>query len=262
MNYFKNYPIYVYSNEALYRFLYVLLSGLFCLGITIYHSELIFLFEVYPVVKLSYKKFLATHVTDLFNSIWVLSFYISYITIYPLVIFQVSSFFKSCWYNYQIKLFNKINLFFWISFLLFFLLSHYLVFPHFLSFLLQWEKNDTFLLLISVESRIYTYVLWLLSFNFFLSFNFSLILTTIFFSLWFLNSRFLYSLLKRRRKVIIFLIVLLAFLIIPVSYELAIQLIVIIGSFILYELFFFSCIKLQLSRYKDAYHKTVIEKPT
>ena len=247
----KKYPFYIYCFEFFVRLFYILLSFFFCLLVIFYHNTVILLFETYPAIKFSYNKFLVTQIIDLFETLWLTCFYFSYLVIFPLVSFHSYCFFSNGWYFYQKKLFFGMNFLFWIIFLSCFLLSHYHIAPYFLVFLFQWEKKDISLFSIMVENRIYTYVNWILVFNWFFSFVFSFLITNIIFSFCFLKSNIFYNSLKAYKKIIVFLLVTIIFFLIPPYYEFLFQIFIILLVFLLYELlFFFSCIKIFQLNYK------------
>lgn len=240
----KSYPFYVYCFEFFVRFLYILFSFFFCLLIIFYHNTIILLFEIYPAIKFSYNKFLVTQVTDLFETLWLLCFYFSYLVIFPLVNFHIYCFFSTSWYLYQKELLFDISLLFWVAFLSFFLLSHYNIIPYFLVFLFQWEKKDISLFSIIIENRIYAYINWVLIFNWFLSFVFSFLVIIVLFSFYFFKLDMLYNILKIYRKITIFLLIVIIFFLVPFDYEFLFQISIVLLIFLLYELlFFFSCIR-------------------
>ena len=261
MQQIKNYPIHFYSTELFIRFIYSILSFSFCFLIIFLNDKLIFLFEVYPVIKFSHRLFLATKVTDLFNSLWLLSFSFSHLAMFPLVSFHFSFFFSTSWYKYQIELFYRIISIFWVSFVSFFIGIHYLLFPSLLKFLFQWETNN-FLFSIDAESRIYSYLIWVLYLNFFSSFFFSLFLLVLILFFLFTKVDKLYKFIKSKKSFIIFFIILSSFIFLPYSNEILFHFVFICIIFILYELIFFLlCIKIfWLNYYKYANYSTITKK--
>lgn len=59
--------VYFYSTELVYRFLYISLSFIFCIIITLLNIQILLLVETYPFLQFSNKKFIVTQTTDLID---------------------------------------------------------------------------------------------------------------------------------------------------------------------------------------------------
>jgi Sec-independent protein secretion pathway component TatC len=57
--------------------------------------ESILLFEIYPFIRSNHKKFIATHITELFNSVMHNSLVITCIITFPIVTYHITNFFLS-----------------------------------------------------------------------------------------------------------------------------------------------------------------------
>ena len=254
-------PYNIYLSDFGFRLMYCFFSYLVCWGLLFTNSDLILLFEVTPLIYISgTKRLILTQITQLFNAIWFYSMFLSSIFIFPLVIYHIKSFNTSGWYNYQLK-FYKISLGLWfLSFIIFYLICHYIIIPNILSFFLFWEITDeNSLLRIEAEISLFYYIIWSLvlkfTFTWFLSSVF--LLSAILFP--FLSINNLYKLFLRYKKLGFFFFISFLFFLLPPDFIIQILLIVIVYFFV--ELFFLLvCIKfynkiIKLKIYAD--HKTI-----
>lgn len=239
-----NFSIYFYIIEFFYRFFYIFVSFCCCCSILYLNIQILFLIETYPFLQFSEKKFIATHVTDLFDCIWLLLISTSFLSIFPLFIFHLIQFFKTSWYKSQFYLAKWLLIFPTVIYWVFLFLCYLNIFPLVLSFLEQWEiKKLSSILSIEVEFRILSYLTWILSIRYFMSFfNFILFVSLINFILLF-DSKDLYRNIKRYRKQFSFSTILTLFFFIPP--DIYLQFFVIFITFIFYEIiFFFLCYKI------------------
>nr|YP_009114059.1 preprotein translocase subunit SecY [Ahnfeltia plicata]AHB62122.1 preprotein translocase subunit SecY [Ahnfeltia plicata]UAT97984.1 preprotein translocase subunit SecY [Ahnfeltia plicata] len=239
----KTFPVNIYIAELFFRTLYVFISFIFCTIILFYHVDLILLLETYPFLKFSHKKFIATQVTDLFDTACVLCVWFSFTAVFPLVYYQTYLFLCASWYKYQVIFFKELCLCVWFSFLASISIFHINLLPRVLEFFSHWEMRGNHLFLqVEVESRISLYVYWILSFQCFFGY---LIYTLLFL---FVNLFYLvditsfYKLLQTYRKQGIFMTIVLIFFLAPP--EPSLQLFLVLIVILLYELLFlFSCLK-------------------
>ena len=199
--------------------------------------------ETYPFLQLSNKKFISTQTTDLIDAVWILTFSTSFLFVYPFFVYQIISFSKNSWYEYQIYFTTNLFCYSLVLYVISLLFLYYYFLPILLDFLSQWEiKQTTSILNIEIEFRILNYIQWILTFRYVFSFLFYVVTLFVCFFSFLLNSIIKYNLLKFHRKLFIFLNTLFFFLIIPSDFYL--QFLVIFSSFTLYEIvFLFLCYK-------------------
>lgn len=239
--------IFCYSKELIFRFSYVFLSFFLCILVSVLNIESILFFETYPFLKFSYKKFIVTNTTDLFNIIWTLVVSKSLISVYPFIFYQIYLFSKSSWYNYQIYLFKKLILFSFCFYCVSLFICYIIILPHIIDFLIQWELKDKYAILsIEVEFRILNYIYWILSFSYFFSlinYYFSIFIVKLLFLMSIWN---LFNFIKVYRKQISFFSIFFLFLSSPSDYLL--QFFIILLILLFYEVFFFFlCYKIKNS---------------
>nr|AYR06612.1 preprotein translocase subunit SecY [Renouxia sp.] len=237
-------PFFIYTKEFFIRISYIVISYLLCLLIFFQYVNFIFLFEVYPFIKISYKKFISTQVTDLINTVWFLDFYLSSIFIFPLVGYHVSAFFSPSWYRYQLDLFKKFVLIIWFLFLPFFFFFHFKILPEILNFLSYWEiKESHSLLKIEIKARISLYINWILTTNFIFSYMVSTFGILILILNYLIKISKLYNFFKNKKNFLIFFSVFIIFIFLPP--DIFSQFVTLFLIVIFYELIFiFLCIKL------------------
>lgn len=156
---------YIYILDFFFKLVYCLISFIFTFIIYFININNLFLFEILPFLKIFYyKRFIITQIDQLFNVVWILSFFYSSIFIFPLVISKYSLYFKSSWFISQKKLYEFWVCFSFISYIIFFLFCHLNIIPFILNFFLSWELIDkSYLLRIETEISFYYYLLWLIS---------------------------------------------------------------------------------------------------
>jgi len=247
-----------YTLDFFISLVYVLFGYLFCWLVCFNNIETIFLFEVYPLLSiLPKKRFILTQITQLFNIIWYFSIIIAAIISYPLAVFKLKSFLTSGYYAYQIKLYNNFIIKNLVMASFIYILIHFHLIPNLISFFLYWEiSNDYSLLRIEAEISLYFYLLWSTSFKFILTFTFIVLnkMLTIFTYIFNVSHFYIYFL--KLKKVFIFNLVCLFFLLTPP--ELVIQILIICCTYVIIESFFFCvCMKYLI---KNAYIKTNIKK--
>nr|YP_010881025.1 Sec-independent protein translocase component TatC [Grateloupia cornea]WIA66143.1 Sec-independent protein translocase component TatC [Grateloupia cornea] len=237
--------IYFYSAEIIFRLIYIFISFISCGIISIYNINWLLFVLTYPLLKPFTKKFITTHVTDLFDVVWILTNSISFLFVLPLVFYQLLNFFKSSWYTYQINTLKTIHYYACIV-LSAITTSCYTIFlPTTLNFLIYWEKIEQTdsLLMINAEFRILDFVYWALNFQYsfaFLVFSYLVIAS----SLWILiKPTKVYFLIKSYRKQFSFCSLTLLFFLSPP--DVFLQFFLVLFVIVLYEIvFFFVCYKI------------------
>ena len=239
-----NFSIYFYTLELFYRFFYTFISFILCCVILYPNIQTLLLVETYPFLKLSEKKFIATHVTDLFECIWLLIISTSLLTTFPLFFFHLIQFSRTSWYDYQLYLAKQLLIFPIIIYLLFLFLCYLSLFPLILTFLEQWElKKVASILSIKVEFRILSYLNWILITRYLSGFFTFLFFTFLIKSIFLFNSKSFYNSIRIFRNQFSFTTILIFFFFTPPDIHL--QFLIILFTFIFYELIFFlSCYKI------------------
>nr|YP_011017011.1 twin arginine protein translocation system - TatC protein [Gracilaria hainanensis]WQB61689.1 twin arginine protein translocation system - TatC protein [Gracilaria hainanensis] len=245
--------IYFYSLELVFRLIYIFISFFLCIVAASLNVYYLIFFEVYPFVKYELKKFIVTNVMDLFNVLWLLVIFKSFFFVFPYWIFQLYKFSSSGWYVYQFKFFNRS---FYLSFftaLICLIFLHFVLLPFTLFILTKWEMSSTNLFNIFVEFRIISYMKWILTFRYFIG-SFSFLVFLFILHLWFLvKTSQIYFLIKYFRKLFMFGILCVLFLLMPPDNFL--QIFCIGFIFLIFELvFLFVCYKLcNVNFFKDAH---------
>lgn len=253
-------PFNIYVLDFFVCLMYIVFSYFFCLIIFFHYIEILFLFEVYPLLfLLSTKRFILTQVTHLFNAIWFFSLTMSTILVYPLFVHQFKQFLSSGWYKYQIKLYNNLTNKSSFLFVIIYLSIHFFLIPNILNFFLYWEVSDEYSLLrIEAEISLYFYILWLTAFKFTFSVMLIILIKTFTFTFYVTSTNFTYFYLLRFKKIFIFIVISFLFLLTPSEFITQILTIFCVYLFVEF-LFFYICIKYLI---KNAYLKTIIKKAT
>jgi Sec-independent protein secretion pathway component TatC len=238
------YPSTIYFKEAIWRLFYCLLSSIVVFFTTFYYIEFLFLFEVYPFIRLTHKKFIATHVTELFSSVIQTCFFVTYISEFPLLAYHILTFFSTCWFAYQltvlrIYIFSLLLLLLQAS-----LFTNTYLLPKVFDFFTQWEAlQNVTLFQVELDARIYTYLLWVNHVYSFVNFSFSFFLTTLFLFVLFISPYRFHSCLNFYKKQITFTVILILMIILPPDFW--IQLMLIVSSILFIEVtFFLSCFRI------------------
>nr|YP_010937578.1 protein translocase subunit SecY [Grateloupia asiatica]WKW95608.1 protein translocase subunit SecY [Grateloupia asiatica] len=240
----------------LFRLTYVFISFILCGIISIYNINWLLLILTYPFLKLFTKKFITTHVTDLFDVVWILTNSFSFSFILPLTFYHLLNFFKSSWQTYQINILKTTYYHACIVLSVITILCYTIFLPTTLNFLIYWEKIEqtNSLLMIDTEFRILNFVYWALNFHYsfaFLTFLY-LVITFLFWTL--TKPTRIYFLIKLYRKQFSFCSLILLFFLSPP--DVFLQFFLVLFVIIFYEIvFFFVCYKLSNSNHY-AYSKS------
>nr|AVK39573.1 Sec-independent protein translocase [Sheathia arcuata] len=242
------YPLIIYFKEIFWRIFYCILSLILIVIISFYYIEFIFLFELYPLIKLSHKKFIATHITELFDSVLQMCFFMISINGFPLIAYHIFTFFKSSWFNYQITLVWRYLFILLILVYLSFFFTNIFLLPQMYNFFTQWEMfQESKILHISLEARIYLYLQWINCTYNSISFFFSLSLIILFLILLFLPPYKFYLFIKLYKKQILFIQILILFILSPPDFW--VQVFLVFASSLLLEFFFFiSCFRVNQTK--------------
>ena len=73
------YPISIYFYEFKWRFFYIFLSNIICILVLLNYFQILILLEVFPLFKINHRRLITTHITDLFNTIFLICYYLSII---------------------------------------------------------------------------------------------------------------------------------------------------------------------------------------
>lgn len=250
----------IYVLDLFICLIYTLVSYLLCWIVFFNYIEILFLFEVYPLLYvLSTKRFILTQVTQLFNSIWFFSLVMSTIFTYPLLTYQFKYFLSSSWYSYQIRLYSNLTKKNEFLFVIIYLSIHFFLIPNILIFFLYWEVSDEYSLLrIEAEISFYYYLLWLTTFKLTLIIILIILIKIFMLIFYIIDVNLSYFYLLKFKKIFIFSIICFLFLLTPPEFISQIFITFCVSLFV--ELFFFhTCIKYLI---KNAYIKTIIKKTT
>ena len=143
-NWIMSYPSFIYFHEFKWRFFYTFLSSIICILILLKYSQTLILLEVFPLFKISHRRFIATHITDLFDTIFWICCYLSIIWIFPLLVWQIKNFLFPRWTKVQLRIFEKICNLLWIFFNLLIFVFHFKCIPMILNFFLAWEIKNKY----------------------------------------------------------------------------------------------------------------------
>ena len=174
----------------------------------------------------------------LFTVVWILSFFYSLITIFPLIILKYYLFFRSSWLNYQNKLYNFLLGVFYIFYISLLFFCHLNLIPIILNFFLNWELTDkSYLLRIETEISFYYYLSWLVLFKNNLSLIITYICLLLLLSYMHVKLLILYYYFLHYKKLLGFIIIVFIYLCIPPDF--LIQFVLIYLIYIIIELLFF-----------------------
>ena len=214
------YAISIYLHELKWRFIYTLLSSFICTLILLNDFQILVLLEVFPLFQVSHRRFIATHVTDLFDSFLLICFYLSLIWIFPLVVWQIRMFLSPAWTKSQLWFLEMISNLLWICFNLFVFIYHFKCIPLILNFMLAWEIKDKYSYIkLEIESRASDYLFWILKTN--ISFSISWVWVVFIFMvlLLFLGPIFLCFKVKFYWKQIIIIIFVIFYFLLPLDFK-------------------------------------------
>ena len=239
------YPYNIYILDFFLRVMYLLFSFLLCFVIFFQHSETIVIFETSSIIfMLDQKRFIATQLPQIFNTVWFLCTALSFIFIFPLMTYNIKLFCSSGWYKYQVHFYSQIL----TMFTIFFYLNHFfcqlVLIPQLVSFFLYWEIIDEYSLLkVEAEISLLFYVKWVFTLKFLIAFVWSLGYIVIVLLIYLLDSKRLYgSVLTQKRKTLFVSLTLLTLLIPP---DFSAQVLVTLSLFLMMECFlYFLCLKL------------------
>nr|WOA02302.1 Sec-independent protein translocase component TatC [Gloiopeltis furcata] len=231
----------VYIKEIYYRCLYVFVSFSFSVCVSFWYTQSLFLLQTYPLLKLSDGRFIATQVTELVDTTWVLVLATALNITFPVFLYQIIQFSKSGWYSYQLYFVQKLFAFSIFFHWLFLYFCYAYLFPGILAFLSQWEISQPGSTLnVSVEFKIMSYINWILAVWYCLSTSVGLLGTCMLHIIFLSQPQNVYKVFKLFKKQILF-VTLVLFLSTSFS-SLIFQVYCIFLIFVSYELiFFFSC---------------------
>nr|YP_009515607.1 Sec-independent protein translocase [Sirodotia delicatula]AVK39597.1 Sec-independent protein translocase [Sirodotia delicatula] len=249
-------PALIYFKEFLWRFFYCLLSLVVVFFVALYHAELLLLFEVYPFIKFTHKKFIATHVTELFDSVMQTCFFMTFIANFPFIVYHILAFFSVCWYSYQIILFKLYTFLMSHVFITSSILTNIYLLPQIFNFFIQWEMvQDNSLLQLEMDTRIYSYLTWVNYIYSLVNFLFSFFLTNLFLLVLFVSPYKVYICLKYYRKQFIFTIIASFMFILPPDFWIQLTLFTCVSIFLEFS-FLLSCFRLNQLIMFNCWHKT------
>lgn len=243
-------PYNFYFSEWNIRILYISFSLILCITVLIFYADTIFLFEIYPFIVLTHKRFIITQLTDFLDVVWNLTFFFSFLFSLPVIFYHIKTFFNNSWYSYQIFLFKSFVVSTILLFFLSYVLIHNFLLPTLFLFFLQWEiVTETSLIRIESEVSILLYIKWVLFFktifsSFILWLHF--ILKLLFY---FIDLIWLYRFIKTNKNIFFFISLFLTYLITPPGVFM--QFFVFLCNFLFYEFsFLFLCFQFSKFNFK------------
>lgn len=238
-------PYSIYISDIVLRTTYLLISFSVCWIIFFHFTEIVFLFEVFPIVcYLNQKRFIITQLTQLFSTVWLFCTILSSLFVFPLVVYHIKYFFASGWYKYQTRLYNYTLNSFKFFFPIVYFFTHLVLTPHLVSFFLYWEIIDQYSLLrIEAEISLFFYMVWIFTFKFLVSFILTNLFTATLLFYCFIRNNYLYFILLAYKKITLFVSLVLLLLLLPPDFLL--QVILALLLYFLIEFFLiFICIRL------------------
>nr|YP_009684878.1 Sec-independent protein translocase component TatC [Gloiopeltis furcata]BBK20791.1 Sec-independent protein translocase component TatC [Gloiopeltis furcata] len=197
----------VYVREMYYRCFYVFVSFSFSACVSFWCMHPFPPLETYPLLKSFSGRFIATQVTELIDTSWVLILTAAFDVTFPMFFYQMIQFSRNGWYNYQFYFAQKLFVLLLLSHWLFFLFCYVYLFPGVLAFFSQWEVSRIGSILnVDVEFKIMSYINWVLVVWSCLSFLLGLFGTFILHILFFFcNEQNIYKTFKLSKKQIFFI---------------------------------------------------------
>lgn len=235
----------MYWIETKWRFFYACLTFFFSFFIIILFIDVFFLFEAYPLIVLHHKKFMATHITELFTSVFLVCLFFTYLIIFPSIAYHCLFFLSSSFYPFQIAFLKRCIFFIFLIAGLAFLITYHLILPNILFFFLQWKTHVSSLSLeLELDTRIKEYLYWVNSTYSILNLSFQTFMTLPLLLLFLYSTAALFNHLKFYRRHWSFIILFWLYLILPP--DLILQLLLFIFIFCFFECFFYiSCFRLK-----------------
>ena len=195
-----------YFKEIKWKVYYLVLSIFLSTNIFIYYSQNLLLYNFFPILIYTQKRFISFNVTELFFILISLLLYLMLVCIANSVRCHIISFLSPSWHKLQNYIFKKLSSALWIAFCLSYLLTHYYILPKLFRFFAFWEiKPKYFLLQIELETYIYNYTYWILKTNF-VFVTLQLLLIFVFINiLLFFELILIYIKIQKKKRYIIFL---------------------------------------------------------
>nr|QJH88457.1 tatC [Pterocladia lucida] len=241
----NNLPIYIYSNEFLYRAIYIVFNLLLFICVILNQFDTLIFIEIIPFIDLQ-QKFIVVGVTDLLELLWFLTLTLTPLFAWPLIILHLVHFFRAGWYNYQLYFIKIIFKYVFMVYSFTIIGCHWVLLPNILSLLIQWDNVFTrykTILHINPQFNILDYVIWMVEFHY--TINFWLLIFFSYVIILYLVKKLKanYKTMKYQRKIILFNLITVSFILSPP--DLHLQLFTIIFFYIFIELiFFFLCFRL------------------
>nr|NP_049317.1 SecY-independent transporter protein [Porphyra purpurea]AAD03120.1 SecY-independent transporter protein [Porphyra purpurea] len=234
-------PLQLHLSELKFRIGYVLLSYTLSLLVILKYNESIFLLETYAFICLNSKKFIATHITEVFfTSIYIASS-LSWIINFPYAYYNCRFFLATSWYKSQVWIFSRLILPSFLVYFLSLLTCYFVALPSIFIFLDSWKITLNYALKIQLEARIETYTHWTLQTAFFMSSVLCILFSKLLHSYLLDNMITLHIYTRRFKKYLLVLFCLLTSFTMPPEGLLQIILIIIL-TLLVEVLFFITCI--------------------
>nr|YP_010338869.1 SecY-independent transporter protein [Bangia atropurpurea]UNJ18836.1 SecY-independent transporter protein [Bangia atropurpurea] len=162
-------PLQIHLKELKFRIGYLLFSFFFTTFIILSYNESIFFLETYIFTNFGNKKFIATHVTELFFTSMYASGNLAFIANFPYTYYHCKKFLASSWYSSQMWIFSRLLIPAFTLFVLCIFICYIFILPSALLFFNTWEITVIYALKLQLETRIEIYTNWTLQTAVFLS---------------------------------------------------------------------------------------------
>nr|YP_008963214.1 preprotein translocase subunit SecY [Gelidium vagum]AGO19328.1 preprotein translocase subunit SecY [Gelidium vagum] len=254
----------VYSKEFLCRSFYATINLVFTSLIIIIKFETLVLVEVIPIIHLS-KKFTVVEVTDLIELFWFLTLSISFLIVWPFIIFQLNQFFQSSWHRYQVYYIKFFSTRLSLVILSLWGLNQFVILPNILGLLVEWKPIHNNwqipLMVLDVQLNLFRYIAWVIEFQYLINFMVLNIIFCLIIAKFFWRFSIKYYLIVRYRKPCLFLFMFILCIILPP--DIIFQLLFFASFFLFFEsLYFYICLRIvnQITEQVYANFKAIIKK--
>lgn len=162
-------PLQLHFKELRFRTSYLLFSYLLSLLIMLKYNESIFFLETYALIYLDKKRFIATHITEVFFTSIYAGVSLSGAINFPYAYYHCRNFLVPSWYKSQVWFLSILVVPSSVLFFFCMFICYFSILPSFFHFLDNWKVALNYALEIQLEARIEIYTYWTLQTAYFLS---------------------------------------------------------------------------------------------
>ena len=234
-------PLQLYFKELKLRISYLLFSYFLSLLIMLKYNESIFFLETYAFIYFNKKRFIATHITEVFFTSIYAGISLSCAISFPYAYYHCKNFLTAGWYKSQVWFFSMLIVPSSILFFVCMFVCYFLMLPSFFYFLDNWKVTLDYALEIQLEARIEIYTYWTLQTSYFLSNITSIFFTKLLHSYLLDNMITLHIQARKFKKYFLVCLCLLASFVIPPENFLQVFFVIVLALFV-EILFLITCI--------------------